>query len=714
MAINLNIISKFDQKGLKRAQDALRKFSAGAVKAAGAAVAGVGLIGVQSVRSFASFDAQMTKSLAIMGDVSDTMRGEMSDAAREVAQATTFSADQAAESFFFLASAGLSAEQSVAAMPQVAKFAQAGMFDMALATDLATDAQSALGLTSDDAAENLDNLTRVTDVFVKANTLANTSVQQISEALTNKAGAALKVVGKDLEEGAAVLALFADQGVKGTEAGEKLNIALRDITRAAGRAPEKFEALGLEVLDADGNLRNMADVVDEFTEVLGPMSDATAAVTLEQLGLTRGVGDAIKLLLGGGDAIREYEAALRDAGGTTEEVANKQLETLTAKLELLRSRFADLGISIGAALAPLAEDLVANLGTTIDGLEAPLIRMFQELAPKIAELIAALPQFIEAIIPLIDPVTNIVTLFAELLLVTLPALKVLLDTLGPIVDGFTSFLAENGQVVGALIVTFAIFRAVVNLASIALGIFAGATGTAAGASSGFFAILARHPVLAVVGAIVLAIGALMTFGAESVRTGGKFAEANLSMLKAAAFMQRGVISVFNKVISVVEFLFNGLLNVVKAMNAIRKAADMKPIEIPFADTTVRQFDFGRLDAEGAGTVSQMIRQLEIETGRIGGSGSELSTRTGAQAGTLSQLNFDLARQMAAQRELIANMTRFDTGRTFVPGQEAGVQRNYNITVNAGMGVNGNRVGEDVIKLVEQYEREAGPVFEAAR
>jgi len=706
MAINLNIISKFDQKGLKRAQDALRKFSAGAVKAAGAAVAGVGLIGVQSVRSFASFDAQMTKSLAIMGDVSDTMRGEMSDAAREVAQATTFSADQAAESFFFLASAGLSAEQSVAAMPQVAKFAQAGMFDMALATDLATDAQSALGLTSDDAAENLDNLTRVTDVFVKANTLANTSVQQISEALTNKAGAALKVVGKDLEEGAAVLALFADQGVKGTEAGEKLNIALRDITRAAGRAPEKFEALGLEVLDADGNLRNMADVVDEFTEVLGPMSDATAAVTLEQLGLTRGVGDAIKLLLGGGDAIREYEAALRDAGGTTEEVANKQLETLTAKLELLRSRFADLGISIGAALAPLAEDLVANLGTTIDDLEAPLIRMFQELAPKIAELIAAIPQFIEAIIPLIDPVTDIVTLFAELLLVTLPALKVLLDELGPIVEGFTGFLAENGEVVGALIITFALLRTVVQLTSIALGIFAGATGTAAASSSGFFAILARHPILAVVGAIALAATGLVIFGKESVKSEGKFSTSFLGILRAAAGFQDGMVAVLNFIISGVEGTINKFRDLANIVGEISKALGGKGFEIP-------EVTIDRIDTRQSG-IRRLITELEIEAGIIGGSGSELNRRSGDQADTLTQLNFDLSRQMAAQRELIANMTRFDTGRTFVPGQEARVQQNYNITVNAGMGVNGNRVGEDVIGIIEQYQREAAPVFEAAR
>ncbi len=61
--------------------------------------------------------------------------------------------------------------------------------------------QSALGLTVDNAEENLGNLTRVTDVLVKANTLANATVQQFSEALTNKAGAALRILNKDVEEG---------------------------------------------------------------------------------------------------------------------------------------------------------------------------------------------------------------------------------------------------------------------------------------------------------------------------------------------------------------------------------------------------------------------------------------------------------------------------------------------------------------------------------
>jgi len=145
-----------------------------------------------SIREFAKFDEAMTKSTAIMGDLSDSMRKDMSDAARQVALETTFAADEAAEAFFFLASAGLTAEQSIAALPQVARFAQAGAFDLALATDLLTDAQSALGLTSDDTAENILNMARVSDVLAKANTVSNATIQEFSEALTEKAGVAMR------------------------------------------------------------------------------------------------------------------------------------------------------------------------------------------------------------------------------------------------------------------------------------------------------------------------------------------------------------------------------------------------------------------------------------------------------------------------------------------------------------------------------------------
>ena len=339
--------------------------------AKGAGVAGIA-IGTaltkalaDATRNFIEFDDAMTQSLAIMQTTND-QQDRMAQKAREVAVTMRVTATESAESFFFLASAGLDAEQSISALPQVAKFAQAGMFDMATATDLATDAQSALGLTVSDAQENLENLTRVTDVLVKANTLANASVQQFSEALTNKAGSALKVTNKSIEEGVAVLSAFADRGVKGAEAGEKLNQLLRDVTRAVGKNREEFEKNNIAVVDNEGNLKNLADVIEELDNGMAGLSDEQKAVLLDTLGLNRGVADAVKILSGASDSIRTFQDKLEDAGGITQEVADNQVDSLQGQLEILESKFKDVGIMIIENYEPAFRDAIEITGAFLD------------------------------------------------------------------------------------------------------------------------------------------------------------------------------------------------------------------------------------------------------------------------------------------------------------------------------------------------------------
>jgi TP901 family phage tail tape measure protein len=231
------------------------------MRAFSAAFRGVGDLVRDSISASSEFNDAFTKSTAIMGDLSQTMRNEMTRAAEEVARSTTFSAKEAAEAYFFLASAGLDAAQSIKALPQVSAFAQAGAFNLAQATDLLTDA-----------------------VLVKANTLANASVEQFSQALTSKAGAALKILGKDIEEGVAVLAAFADQGVKAQEAGTALNIVLRDLSTKAIVNADAFARNKVEVFDAAGEMNNIGSIIKDLETRLAGMSDEMSKATLKQLG----------------------------------------------------------------------------------------------------------------------------------------------------------------------------------------------------------------------------------------------------------------------------------------------------------------------------------------------------------------------------------------------------------------------------------------------
>lgn len=353
----------------------------GAVASAGAAVksfggvlaAGLSVYAIRSVvKSTEEFNQALRSSLAIMPNVSETMKKSMITAAQQVAFSTKFSAKEAAEAYYFLASAGLDAAQSVKALPVVAQFAKAGMFDLSQATSLLADAQSALGLKTKDAQQNMVNMTRVSDVLVKANTLANASTVMYSEALTTKAAAALRIVNKDIEEGVAVLAAFADQGVKSADAGTALHIVMRDLQTKGLRNAAAFKRIGVAVYDAAGEMRNMADIIGDMERVLAGLSDAQRKGTLLELGFSDKSVAYIQTLIGTSGKIREFEEALRKAGGTTKEVADKQMSPFSKMLRQLKATWETLKIEL---IAPMLD----NIGTSVLGILGPMGDMIDKV-----------------------------------------------------------------------------------------------------------------------------------------------------------------------------------------------------------------------------------------------------------------------------------------------------------------------------------------------
>lgn len=357
-------------------------------------------IGAAATFAFSRFDEAMTNSLSIMRGVSEVGLPAMEKAAEDVARTTTISATKAAEAYFFLASAGFDAEQSIAALPRVAVFAQAGMFDMATATDLATDAQSALGLKSKDSAENLKGLTRVTDVFAKANELANATIQQFAEAMTNRAGPALRQVNKSIEEGTAILAVYADQGVKGQRAGQQLAIVLTNLKSKALENAEAFRQHGVAVFDAEGKMRNMADITADLEMATAGMSDEQKQATLALLGFTDRAQIGLDMLIGNSEAIRQYQKDLESAGGTVDRIASIQMQSFAASMALVRNRVDLAAQSLGKAMAPALQSVAQWIGRVAD--------WFSALSPRMQQAIAIFGAVVAAIGPLLIVLAKII------------------------------------------------------------------------------------------------------------------------------------------------------------------------------------------------------------------------------------------------------------------------------------------------------------------
>lgn len=345
-----------------------RSLGRGMTIAGGAILAGLGA----ATKFAADFDEAMTNSTAIMGNLSDETKEKMAALAKQLSGESKFSATELATAYFYLASAGMNAEQSMAALPEVVKFATAGNFDLARATDLVTDAQSALGLSSKDTAKNQEGMVRVSDVLVKANTLANASVEQFSESLTTKAGAALKATGKDIEEGVAVLAAFADQGVKGADAGTAFSIIMRDLQTKAIKNKEAFAEMNIAVFDSNGEMNNLGEIIGNLESALLGMNDEQQKATLLLLGFTDKSISYIQTLIGTSEKIHDYEKALRDAGGTAQDVSEKQMKAFSNQVKQVRNQLVNAAIEVGDAVIPALQSLIPVI--------VPLIKSFAEWA----------------------------------------------------------------------------------------------------------------------------------------------------------------------------------------------------------------------------------------------------------------------------------------------------------------------------------------------
>jgi len=372
-------------------------------------------IGAAAGKFGIEFENSMTQSLSIMGDVSKKMQTQMENTAREVALSTDKSAKEAADSYYYLASAGMDAAEAMEALPKVAEFATAGNFDMATATDLLTDAQSALGLAAEDTAEHMENMQRVSDVLTQAQNMANASTQQFSEAMTNQAGAALKATGKDIEEGTALLAVFADMGIKGSEAGNMLSRTLTYLTDAQNKNKGMWEEHNVSIYDSEGNMKHIADIIEMLENKLSGMSDQQKATTLKQLGFNAETQRTINLLMGTSEQVRQYETELRNAGGATKDIANKQMKSMQKRLGLLKDGLIDAALSIYDMLEPAISNVLLPIFQALVGGIRKVAGWLGNLPEPIQAIIGVIGMLAAAIGPVLVVVGTIMTTIAPLI-----------------------------------------------------------------------------------------------------------------------------------------------------------------------------------------------------------------------------------------------------------------------------------------------------------
>lgn len=421
-----------------------------------------------SVSAGANFDASMAQVAATMGKTVDEIQ-DLREFAQKMGAETVFSASQAAEALNYMALAGYDASKSMEMLPAVLDLAASGGIDLARASDMVTDAQSALGLSTEETFVMIDQL-------AKTASTTNTSVEQLGDAILT-VGANAKTVKGGTQEITQVLGLLADASIKGSEGGTHLRNILLQMTPKTDAAAAAWERLGVNAYDAEGNMRSLSSIFQELSAAMQGMSDQERTDTISAMFNITDLAAVNTLLDTSVDRWNAVDEAIANASGSAKAMANTQLDNLQGDITLFKSAWEGLQIAISDKVTPALRKFVQFGSTQVSNLSKALKEgglggafkyvlstikelgnkakeAFLKMAPQIA---AAVPTIIEG---LISGFEGNVKLIVGIAMALLDGLKVgitenlptLLESAIAIVTSVSNFLRESfPQMIPALI-----------------------------------------------------------------------------------------------------------------------------------------------------------------------------------------------------------------------------------------------------------------------
>ena len=405
------------------------------VKTAGSKLAG---LAQSSVGVGMTFDASMSQVAATMGTTVDQI-SNLTKVAKEMGSTTKFTATQAADALNYLALAGYDANKAAEVLPSVLNLAAAGGMDLAYASDLVTDAMASLNLEA-----NKQNVDDFGNKLAMAASKANANVSQLGEAILTVGGTAANLKGGTTELTTA-LGLLANVGIKSAEGGTHLRNIILALQSPTDDAAKKMQALGLQVYDAQGNMRGLDEILGDLNAAMQGMTQGQKDSIINQLFNKTDLAAVNGLLAAQGEQWDTLAAQIDAADGAMSQMAETQIDNLQGAMTILSSAFEGLQLAVYDELEPTLTDVVKWGTDCISQLSTALTEGGPEAMLQAAgEILSDLASGIAEQLPgLMTTGVEIITQLAEDIVAATPAmLDTAAEVLGALVQGIIDAIPD--------------------------------------------------------------------------------------------------------------------------------------------------------------------------------------------------------------------------------------------------------------------------------
>lgn len=316
------------------------------------AAAAVGI----AIKKFADFDQAMSNVQAVtQATTSDMVL--LKDAALDAGGRTVFTATEAANALEELGKASFDTATSIDALDGTLSLAASSQLDVARAAEITATTLKQYNLEGLKAGH-------VADVLSAGAGKALGSVDDLAEGL-KYVGPVAHSMGISLEETVGALALFADQGLIGEQAGTSLRGVLSSITSPSKEAADEIERLGISLYDTEGSFLGLENVAGQLDKGLSGLTDQQRDLSLGIIFGNQQVTAARVLFAGGAASIHRYTAEVNEAGYAAK-VSAARMDNLKGDVEKLGGSFDSFLIKSGSGANDVLRGITQSLTFLVD------------------------------------------------------------------------------------------------------------------------------------------------------------------------------------------------------------------------------------------------------------------------------------------------------------------------------------------------------------
>jgi len=308
-----------------------------------------------AVKLGSDFESTMNQVQASTSSSADEMEG-LRALALKMGADTVFSAGQAGDAMLELSKAGMTpAQVKAGALESALLLAAAGGLELGDAATVTASSLKQFNLPAEDAA-------RVANALAGGANASIASVDSLRQSLA-QGGSVAAAYGQSINGTVGGLALLADKGMAGSDAGTSLKSMFLNLIPQTDKQTAAFDKLGLSFVNGKGEFDDITVIAQKLQDKLGGLTEAQRNSTLETIFGSDAMRAAIILTGAGADGVQTYVDATLDQAAASD-MANARMKGMSGAMENMKGSVETAAISFGSVLAPV----VYKLSEIIKGL----------------------------------------------------------------------------------------------------------------------------------------------------------------------------------------------------------------------------------------------------------------------------------------------------------------------------------------------------------